>query len=177
MKLPLLLATLLLTASPVVALPTRLLCSESDGIHIMESNEVMDYFGSKRAEQPICGPDEFFSDTCARQSMYGEDSPYIIEFNSDTQEAIVDRGSEIIFYTIGGTVDQIKLIRKRRPLLESTYQSTGYQSFHTYSISIERDSLSSTYTEIVDRTDWGNAEQGGILYTTIINGSCKDHPF
>ena len=93
------------------------------------------------------------------------------------QEAVVERGSEVMFYTIQETKDQIKLIRKRRPIGESTYQSTGFQEFHTYSISIEKDSLASVYTAIFDRTDWGTAMEGGILYTTIINGSCKSNPF
>ena len=171
-----LLGALFISVSPAGALPTRLLCSEIDGIHIMESNEVMDYFDSKRAEQPICGPDEYFDNDCAREIMYGEDDPYTIEFNPDTQEAVVDRSSDIIFYSIEETRNQIKLVRKRRPLLESTYQSTGNNSFQEYSIFIDRGSLSSVYTEINDRTDWGAAGEGGILYTTIINGSCKYHP-
>ena len=171
MKLPFLLGALLLSVSPAVALPTRLLCSESDGIYIIESDEVIEYLGTKRLEQSICGPDEDFLDDCSGETMFGKDSPYIIEFNLDTQEAVVNRDSDTIFYTIEETADQIQLIRKRRPFSESTYQSTGSQTFYTYSIVIEKDSLSSEYTKIEDITDWG-----GILYTTIINGSCKDHP-
>ena len=177
MKLPVLLSALLLSASPAVALPLRLLCHETDGVHIYEANEIMEYHGSKRVERPICEPEDYFNDDCASEIMYREDSPYTIEFNLDTKEAVVDRGSDIIFYSIEETKNRIKLVRKRRPLLGSTYQSTGHNSFQEYSIFIDRGSLTSVYTEINDRTDWGTAEQGGILYTTIINGFCKNHPF
>ena len=176
MKLPLLLATLLLSVSPAGALPTRLLCHENDGVAIIEANELMEYFGKEKIERPICEPEDYFNDDCATRNIYRDDDPYTIEFNPETQEAVVDRDSDTIFYAIEETKDQIRLIRKRRPIDESTYQSTGYQSFYAYSILIEKDSLSSVYTEIVDRTDWGTADEGGILYTTIINGSCKDHP-
>ena len=176
MKIPILLITLLFSASPAVALPARLLCHENDGVVIYEANELMEYFGKKRVERPICQPEDYFNDDCETQSIYGEDNPYTIEFNPDTQEAIVDRGSETIFYSIEETTNQIKLVRKRRPVLESTYQRTGYNSFQEYSIFIDKGSLSSVYTEIIDRTDWGTAEEGGILYTFLINGSCKNHP-
>ena len=83
----------------------------------------------------------------------------------------------IIFYSVDERRDQYRLVRQRRPLLESTYQSTGHQSFYEYSIVIEKESLSTIYTESVDRTDWGSAGEGGILYTTIINGSCKKSSF
>ena len=109
--------------------------------------------------------------------MYGEDDPYTIEFNPDTQEAIVDRASETIFYSFEETRKQIKLVRKRRPVLGDTYQRDGSNTFQEYSIFIDKGSLSSVYTEIDDRTDWGTAEEGGILYTFVINGSCKNHPF
>ena len=176
MKIPILLITLLFSASPAVALPARLLCHENDGVAIYEANELMEYFGKKRVERPICAPEDYFNDDCETQSIYGEDNPYTIEFNPDTQEAIVDRGSETIFYSIEETTNQIKLVRKRRPVLESTYQSTGHNSFQEYSIFIDKGSLSSVYTEIDDRTDWGTAEEGGILYTFVINGSCKNYP-
>ena len=109
--------------------------------------------------------------------MHGEDDPYTIEFNPDTQEAIVDRASETIFYSFEETRKQIKLVRKRRPVLGDTYQSTDHNSFQEYSIIIDKGSLSSVYTEITDRTDGGTAEYPGILYTFVINGSCKNHPF
>lgn len=175
-KPPILLGALLLLVSPVSALPTRLLCSETDGVHFYEADALEEHFGSNRVERQICDPDELWDDDCAAMSIYGENDPYTIEFNSITKEAVVERGSEVMFYTIQETKDQIKLIRKRRPIGESTYQSTGFQEFHTYSISIEKDSLASVYTAIFDRTDWGTVMEGGILYTTIINGSCKNHP-
>lgn len=177
MKLPLLLTTLLLAASPAVALPTRILCSESDGIIIKESNEVMDSFGSTRAKIPICKPDEYSLDCSGEAALYGEDSPYTIEFNLDTQEAVVNRDYETRFFTVEPTADQIRLIRKRRPIDESTYQSTGSQIFYSYSIVISRNSLSSVYTEIVDTTDSSDEVDDGYVYTTIINGSCKNHRF
>ena len=177
MNLSFLLGALLLSASPAVALPARLLCHENNGVAIYEANELMEYFGKKRVERPLCEPEDYFNDDCETQPMYGEDDPYTIEFNPDTQEAVVDRGSDIIFYSIKETRNQIKLVRKRRPLLESTYQSTGNQTFQEYSIFIDKGSLSSVYTEINDRTDWGTAEEGGILYTFVINGFCKNHPF
>ena len=176
MKFPLLLVTLLLFASPVVALPTKISCSESDGIIIKESNEVMDSFGSTSAKMPVCKSDEYSLNCSGEAALYGEDSPYTIEFNLDTQEAVVNRDYETRFYTVEATEDQIRLIRKRRPLDESTYQSTGSQIFYSYSIVISRNSLSSVYTEIVDTTDWSDEDDGGFLYTTIINGSCKNHP-
>lgn len=176
MKFTLLLVTLLLFASPVVALPTRISCSESDGIIIKESNEVMDSFGSTSAKIPICKSDEYSLDCSGEAALYGEDSPCTIEFNLDTQEAVVNRDYETRFYTVEATEDQIRLIRKRRPLDESTYQSTGSQIFYSYSIVISRNSLSSVYTEIVDTTDWSDEDDGDFLYTTIINGSCKNHP-
>ena len=171
MKLPLLLTTLLLSVSPAGALPARLLCHENDGVVIYEANELMESFGKKRVERPICEPEDYFNDDCETRNIYRDDDPYTIEFNPETQEEVVDRDSDTIFYTIEETADQIQLIRKRRPFSESTYQSTGSQTFYTYSIVIEKDSLSSEYTKIEDITDWG-----GILYTTIINGSCKHHP-
>ena len=176
MKSLLTIGALLLSASPVLALPARLLCHENDGVVIYEANELMDYFEKKRVERPICEPEDYFNDDCETRHMYGEDDPYTIEFNPDTQEAVVDRSSDIIFYSIEETSNQIKLVRKRRPSLESTYQSTGHQEFQEYSIFIDKVSLSSVYTEIIDRTDWGTAEEGGILYTSVINGSCKNHP-
>ena len=177
MKIPILLGALLLSASPAVALPARLLCHENDGVAIYEANELMEYFGKKRVERPICQPEDYFNDDCESQNMYGEDNPYTIEFNPDTQEAIVDRASETIFYSIEETTNQIKLVRKRRPVLESTYQSTGHNSFQEYSIFIDKGSLSSVYTEIIDSTDGSTPEYPGILYTFVFNGSCKNHPF
>ena len=109
--------------------------------------------------------------------MYGEDDPYSIEFSPDTKEAIVDRASETIFYSFEETRNQIKLVRKRRPVLGDTYQRNGNNTFQEYSIFIDKDSLSSVYTEITDRTDGGTAEYPGILYTFVINGSCKSNPF
>ena len=176
MKLPMLLGSLLLSVSPAVALPVRLLCHENDGVAIYEANELVEYFGKKRVERPICQPEDYFNDDCESQLMYGEDDPYTIEFNPDTKEAIVDRASESIFYSFDETRNQIKLVRKRRPVLGDTYQRNGNNSFHEYSIFIDKGSLSSVYTEIIDRTDWGTAEEGGILYTFVINGSCKNHP-
>ena len=176
MKLPILLGALLLSASPALALPARLLCHENDGVVIYESNELMEYFGKKRVERPICEPEDYFNDDCETRHMYGEGGPYTIEFNSDTQEAIVDRASETIFYSIEETRNQIKLVRKRRPVLGSTYQSTGHNSFQEYSIFIDKGSLSSVYTEIIDSTDGGTAEYPGILYTFVINGFCKNYP-
>ena len=172
-----LLGALLLSASPALALPARLLCHENNGVAIYEANELMEYFGKKRVERPICEPEDYFNDDCESQNMYGEDDPYTIEFNPDTQEAIVDRASETIFYSFEETRNQIKLVRKRRPVLGDTYQSTDHNSFQEYSIIIDKGSLSSVYTEITDRTDGGTAEYPGILYTFVINGSCKNHPF
>ena len=176
MKLPMLLGALLLSVSPAVALPVRLLCHENDGVAIYEANELMEYFGKKRVERPICQPEDYFNDDCESQNMYGEDDPYSIEFSPDTKEAIVDRASETIFYSFEETRNQIKLVRKRRPVLGSTYQRTGHNSFQEYSISIDKNSLSSVYTEKIDRTDGGTAEYPGILYTFVINGFCKNHP-
>ena len=175
MNLSFLLGALIFSASPAVALPARLLCHENDGVAIYETNEPMEYFGKKRVERRICKPEDYFNDDCETRHMYGENDPYTIEFNPDTQEAVVDRGSDIIFYSFEDTRNQIKLARKKRPLLESTYQSTGNQEFQEYSIFIDKESLSSVYTEIIDRTDWGTAKEGGILYTFVINGFCKNH--
>ena len=47
MKLPMLLGALLLSASPALALPARLLCHENNGVAIYEANELMEYFGKK----------------------------------------------------------------------------------------------------------------------------------
>ena len=176
MKLPILLSALLVSATPAIAIPTRLLCHESGGVIIAEANDLGRLVGPKRVEERICGPDEYFNDDCDSKRIHGEDDPYTIEFNSDTKEALVERDGEIIFYNVDETKDQYQLIRKRRPDGESTYQSTGHQSFYFYSITIKKDSLASVHTHIVDRTDWGTAEEGGILYTWIINGACKDHP-
>ena len=118
-----LLGALLLSASPALALPARLLCHENDGVIIAEANELMEYFGKKRVERPICELEDYFNDNCETRHLYGEDDPYTIEFNPDTQEAVVDRSSDIIFYSIEETRNQIKLVRKRRPMIESTYQS------------------------------------------------------
>lgn len=177
MKLSILLGALLLSASPAIALPTRLVCHESGGVVIAEANELGRLVGPKRVEGTICGPDEYFNDDCAIRHLHDEDDPYTIEFNSDTKEALVERDGEIIFYNFDETKDQYQLIRKRRPELESTYQSNGNQSFYSYRIMIKKDSLASVYTHIVDNTDFGTAEDGGILYTTIINGVCKSNPF
>ena len=180
MKLLPLISLLCLWATPSFAAPIKLLCTESDGVHIMEANEVMEYFGSKKAEQSICAEDNSFGEDCHTESLvldHDNYDPITIEFNSDTGEAVVKRFSEIIFYSVDERRDQYRLVRQRRPLLESTYQSTGHQSFYEYSIVIEKESLSTIYTESVDRTDWGSAGEGGILYTTIINGSCKKSSF
>ncbi len=176
MKLPILLTALLLSASPAIALPTRLLCHESGGVIIAEANDLGRLVGPKRVEGRICGIDEYSNNDCESKRIHGEDDPYTIEFNSDTKEALVERDGEIIFYNFDETKDGYHLTRKSRPISESTYQSTGHQSFYFYSITIKKDSLASVHTHIVDRTDWGTAEDGGILYTWIINGACKDHP-
>ena len=177
MKLPILLGALLLSASPVTALPTRLLCHETGGVIIAEANDLGKLVGPKRVEGPICGPEEYFNDDCGSRRLHYEDDPYTIEFNSDTREALVERDGEIIFYNFDETRDGYHLTRKSRPIVSNTYQSDGSQSFHSYSIMITKYSLTSVHTHIVDRTDWGTAEDGGILYTTIINGSCKSNPF
>mgnify|MGYP001179803931 CR=1 FL=1 len=177
MKLPILLSALLLSASPAIALPTRLLCHETGGVSIAEANDLGRLVGPKRVERTICGPDEYFNDDCSSKDLHYEDDPYTIEFNSDTREALVERDGEIMFYNFDETKDQYQLIRKRRPYINSTYQSTGTQSFYFYSITIKKDSLASVHTHSVDTTDWGTAEDGGILYTWIINGVCKDNPF
>ncbi len=161
---------------PVAALPTRLSCSESDGVYIMEANTIMDYYDSKKAERPICTSIPLEKD-CVNESIYLDDASYTIEFNSDTQEAVVDRESLIIFYNFDETKDGYLLTRKRRPEVGNTYQKTGYQSFDEYRIFVNKDSLSSVYTYTVDRSDLGTADEGGISYTTIINGSCKNNPF
>ena len=108
--------------------------------------------------------------------MYVEDDPYTIEFNPDTQEAIVDRASETIFYSFEESRNQIMLGRKRRPVLGDTYQRNGHNSFQEYSVLIDKGSLSSVYTEIIDSNDGGTAEYPGILYTFVINVFCKNHP-
>ena len=175
-KLPILLTALLLSATPASALPTRLLCHETGGVVIAEANDLGRLVGPKRVERTICGPDEYFNDDCDSKRIHGEDDPYTIEFNSDTREALAERQGEIIFYNVDETKDGYHLTRKSRPIGASTYQSDGSQSFYFYSITIKKDSLTSVHTHIVDRTDWGTAEDGGILYTWIINGACKDHP-
>ena len=50
MKLPFLLGALVLSASPAIGLPARLLCHENDGVAIYEANELMEYFGKKGSE-------------------------------------------------------------------------------------------------------------------------------
>ena len=138
---------------------------------------MMEYFDSKKAELLICTQDDVVEDECHFEPLAGEEYPITIEFNSDTAEAVVGRFSDIKFYSVDETRDQYRLIVERRPIDESTYQSTGHQSFESYSIVIDKDSLSTVYTKINDRTDWGSADEGGILYTTIVNGSCKESSF
>ena len=175
MKLPILLSALLLSATPASALPTRLLCHETGGVIIAEANDLGRLAGPKRVEGTICGPDKYFNDDCGSKRIHDEDDPYTIEFNSDTLEAVVERDSELMFYNINESKDQYQLIRKRRPV-EPWVRNTDRNSFYEYSILIDKGSLSSVYTEIVDNTSWGKAEDGGIVYTSIINGVCKDHP-
>jgi len=177
MKLPILLGALILCSTPVLAAPKRLLCTESGGVLILEANEVMEYFDSKKAELLICTQDDVVEDECHFEPLADEEYPITIEFNSDTAEAVVGRFSDIKFYSVDETRDQYRLIVERRPIDESTYQSTGHQSFEAYSIVIDKDSLSTVYTKINDRTDGGSADEGGILYTTIVNGSCKESSF
>ena len=47
MKSLLVLGALLLSASPALSLPARLLCHENDGVAIYEANELMEYFEKK----------------------------------------------------------------------------------------------------------------------------------
>ena len=56
-RLSTLLGALLLSASPAIALPTRLLCHESGGVIIGEANDLGGLVGPKRVEGRICGPD------------------------------------------------------------------------------------------------------------------------
>ena len=174
MKLPILLGALLLSASPAIALPTRLLCHETGGVIIAEANNLEGLVGPQRGERTICGPDEYYNDACDNVYLHYEDDPYTIEFNSDTKEALVERDGEIIFYNVDETKDGYHLTRKSRPFGGSTYQNTSLDS---YRIMIKKDSLASVYTHIVDYSHKAKAEDGSIFQTFIINGVCKSNPF
>ena len=178
MSLKFLLEALLLSSTPALTAPTKLLCTEVGGQYIQEGASILEYSGTSKIEHPICPLidyinlryDNSIADCHPMHLASSEAEDYdamSVEFDWNTNEALVINGiNNPDFFTVEEAEQQYLLLRKRRPNTPQTYREGPYEEF---TMMIDKRSLTFSLTQIEDRT---NSER--VVITTMTKGFCKE---